>query len=57
MQVRVLAGALIREGNDYLLEHYIKDGYKSSHINAGTVSVIENKPTMNWNSLDEWEGI
>jgi 8-oxo-dGTP diphosphatase len=40
-----------------MIEHYIKDGYKNIHINAGTVSVIENKPIMNWNSLDDWEGI
>lgn len=40
-----------------MIENYIKDGYKSSHINVGTVSVIENKPIMNWNSLDDWEGI
>ena len=40
-----------------ILEHYTAVGYKSSEINVGTVSVIENKPTINWNSLDEWEGI
>lgn len=40
-----------------VLEHYLEVGYKSSDINVGTVSLIENRPTMNWNSLDRWEGI
>lgn len=40
-----------------VLEHYREVGYKSNNINVGTISVIENKPTMNWNSLDAWEGI
>lgn len=40
-----------------MIEHYTKVGYKSNEINVGTVSFIENRPTMNWNSLDAWEGI
>ena len=40
-----------------MLEHYINKGCKSSVINVGTVSFIENKPVMNWNSLDSWEGL
>lgn len=40
-----------------MLKHYISIGYKSNEINVGTVSVIENKPVMNWNSLDSWEGL
>lgn len=39
------------------LEHYKRVGYKSSDINVGTISAIENKPIINWNSLDRWEGI
>lgn len=40
-----------------ILEHYRDVGYKSSNINVGTISVIENKPIINWSSLDGWEGI
>lgn len=40
-----------------MLEHYSEAGYTKSNINVGTVSAIDNKPTMNWNSLDGWEGI
>jgi 8-oxo-dGTP diphosphatase len=40
-----------------MIEHYTKVGYKSNEINVGTVSFIENRPIMNWNSLDAWEGI
>ena len=37
------------------LEHYREVGNTSSNINVGTISVIENKPTINWNSLDGWK--
>jgi hypothetical protein len=40
-----------------VIEHYTKVGYKSNKINVGTVSLIQNKPVMNWNSLDAWEDI
>ncbi|MBU5315046.1 NUDIX domain-containing protein [Clostridium bornimense] len=40
-----------------MLKHYISIGYKSNEINVGTVSVIENKPVMNWNTIDSWEGL
>lgn len=40
-----------------MVEHYIKKGYKRNEINVGTVSFSENKPTMNWNCLNAWEGI
>lgn len=39
------------------LEHYNKIENKNNEIMVGTVSVDDNKPYMNWNSLDEWEGI
>lgn len=40
-----------------ILEHYTSIGYTRSEINVGTISVIETKPTINWNSLDAWEGL
>lgn len=40
-----------------MVEHYIKEGYKSNGINVGIVSSTENKPTMNWNSLNSFEEI
>lgn len=40
-----------------MIEHYIKEGYKSNGINVETVSLTENKPIMNWSSLDAWEGL
>lgn len=40
-----------------MVEHYIKEGYKSNGVNVGIVSITENKPTMNWNSLNSLEEI
>lgn len=40
-----------------VLEHYIAVGHKSNEIKVGVVSVVDNKPQMNWNSLDSWEGL
>lgn len=40
-----------------ILEHYIQVGNKSSNINVGVISLVDNKPTIGWNSLDAWEGI
>jgi len=39
------------------LEHYIELGHKSNEIIVGTVSEVDNKPYMNWNTLDSWEGM
>jgi hypothetical protein len=39
------------------LDHYLEDGHKSHEIIVGTVSATDNKPLMNWNSLDGWEGM
>jgi len=39
------------------LEHYIELGHKSNEIIVGTVSAVHNKPYMNWNTLDSWEGM
>ena len=39
------------------LEHYIEIGHKSHEVIVGTVSATDNKPLMNWNSLDGWEGM
>ena len=40
-----------------VLEHYITVGHKDNEIKVGVVSVTDNKPQMNWNSLDSWEGL
>jgi len=40
-----------------MVEHYIKEGYKSNGVNVGVVSITENKPTMSWNSLNYLEEI
>jgi len=40
-----------------VLEHYIEFGHKSNDIKVGVVSAEDNKPEMNWNSLDSWEGL
>lgn len=40
-----------------VLEHHLKIGHASSDINVGTISFIENKPTISWKTLDAWEGI
>jgi len=39
------------------LENYIEFGHKDNEIIVGTVSAVDNKPYMNWNSLDSWEGM
>ena len=39
------------------LEHYIEFGNKTNEVMVGTVSADDNKPYMNWNSLDSWEGM
>jgi 8-oxo-dGTP diphosphatase len=40
-----------------MVEHYIKEGYKSNGVNVGSVSITENNPTMNWNALNSLEEI
>lgn len=40
-----------------MIEHYLKIGSKNNIINVGTVSLIDDKPTMNWTTLDSWEGL
>ena len=40
-----------------VLEDYMSDGHKSNKIKVGVVSVTDNKPEMNWSSLDSWEGL
>jgi hypothetical protein len=40
-----------------MLEHYRENGYKSENVNVGTISAIDNKPFISWNSLDSWEGL
>jgi 8-oxo-dGTP diphosphatase len=40
-----------------MLEHYTKIGYKSNEVTVGSVSLVDNKPRMNWNTLNEWEGL
>lgn len=40
-----------------IIEHYKEIGHASNVINVGTISVINNKPIINWHSLDGWEGI
>lgn len=37
-----------------VLDNYTAAGHKSNEIRVGVVSPIDNKPQMNWNSLDSW---
>lgn len=40
-----------------MIEHYLKIGFKSNIINVGTVGLVDDKPIMNWTTLDSWEGL
>lgn len=40
-----------------MLEHYRENGYKSGNVSVGTISAIDNKPFISWNSLDSWVGL
>lgn len=40
-----------------MVEHYLAIGSKNNLINVGAVSLIDDKPTMIWTTLDSWEGL
>lgn len=37
-----------------VLDNYTAAGHKRNEIRVGVVSPIDNKPQMNWNSLNSW---
>lgn len=39
------------------LKHYLENGEKTIDILVGTVSAASNRPIMNWNPVQDWEGI
>ena len=38
-------------------EHYFEYGGKTEDVLVGTVSAINHRPVMNWNPVQDWEGL